>query len=66
MVELAKVVLKCKKIEQIKKPLEGYMDLSSFKLYMGDIGLLTYKSKISPEDILLESKEINEFRGRFN
>ncbi len=64
--ELAKVVLKCKKIEQIKKPLEGYMDLSSFKLYMGDIGLLTYKSKISPEDILLESKEINEFRGRFN
>ena len=61
--ELAKIVNKCKKVEQIKKPLEGYVDLSSFKLYMADIGLFTYKAKISPEDIIIGSNEINDYKG---
>ncbi len=61
--ELAKIIIKCKKVEQIKKPLEGYIDLSSFKLYMGDIGLLTYKAGLIPEDLMTNSNEINEYRG---
>ena len=61
--ELAKIIIKCKKAEQIKKPLEGYIDLSSFKLYMGDIGLLTYKAGLMPEDLITNSNEINEYRG---
>lgn len=61
--ELAKIIIKCKKVEQIKKPLEGYIDLSSFKLYAGDIGLLTYKAGLTPEDLMVNSNEINEYRG---
>lgn len=61
--ELAKIIIKCKKVEQIKKPLEGYVDLSSFKFYMGDIGLLTYKAGLIPEDLMTNSNEINEYRG---
>lgn len=61
--ELAKIIIKCKKVGQIKKPLEGYVDLSSFKLYMGDIGLLTYKAGLIPEDLMTNSNEINEYRG---
>lgn len=61
--ELAKIIIKCKKVEQIKKPLEGYIDLSSFKLYMGDIGLLTYKAGLIPEDLMTNSNEISEYRG---
>ena len=61
--ELAKIIIKCKKVEQIKKPLEGYIDLSSFKLYMGDIGLLTYKAGLMPEDLMTNSNEISEYRG---
>ena len=61
--ELAKIVIKCKKVEQIKKPLEGYSDLSSFKLYMGDVGLLTYKARLSVDDLMINAKEISEYMG---
>ncbi|MDF2510821.1 MAG: hypothetical protein K0S04_687 [Herbinix sp.] len=43
----AGVVLKCQKTEHGMDPISVYSDLSSFKLYMGDIGLLTAKSGIS-------------------
>jgi predicted AAA+ superfamily ATPase len=49
---LAGVVLKCQKIEQAFEPIAVYSDLSSFKLYMGDVGLLGLKSGISHQSIL--------------
>ncbi|MEG1497098.1 MAG: ATP-binding protein [Clostridiales bacterium] len=49
---LAGVVLKCSKIEQAVEPISVYEDLSSFKLYMGDVGLLTMKSGISQQTVL--------------
>jgi predicted AAA+ superfamily ATPase len=49
---LAGVVLKCQKIEQGFEPISVYADLSSFKLYMGDVGLLVMKSGISQQSIL--------------
>lgn len=60
---LAKIVLKCNKVENPVKPLEANILLNSFKLYMGDIGLLTYRAKIDPNDILMESKDIDQFKG---
>ncbi|MCL4386346.1 MAG: AAA family ATPase [Actinobacteria bacterium] len=53
----AGVVMKCHKIEHGMMPPAVYQDLSSFKLYMGDVGLLTLKSRISPYSIL---SDINE------
>ncbi|MDD2402816.1 MAG: AAA family ATPase [Clostridia bacterium] len=48
----AGVVMKCHKIEHGIMPPAVYQNLSCFKLYMGDIGLLTLKSRISPHSIL--------------
>ena len=57
------VVLKCQKIEQGFMPISVYSDLSSFKLYMGDVGLLTMKSGISQQTILSAAEIDNVFLG---
>ncbi|NLV22454.1 MAG: DUF4143 domain-containing protein, partial [Syntrophomonadaceae bacterium] len=43
---LAKIVLKSQKITQVIEPISVYSDLSSFKLYTGDVGLLTMRSEV--------------------
>ncbi len=58
---LAGVVLKCQRISQAFEPIAVYADLSAFKLYMGDVGLLTMKSGISQQTVL--SGEGNTFHG---
>lgn len=59
--ERAGVVLKCQKIEHALIPIAVYADLSSFKLYMSDVGLLTMKSG-TPQQIILTG-EPNLFMG---
>lgn len=58
---LAGVVLKCQRISHATEPIAVYADLSAFKLYMGDVGLLTMKSGISRQTVL--SGEGNTFMG---
>lgn len=58
---LAGVVLKCQRINQAYEPIAVYADLSAFKLYMGDVGLLTMKSGLSQQTVL--SGEGNTFMG---
>ena len=58
---LAGVVLKCQRISDAYEPISVYADLSAFKLYMGDVGLLTMKSGISQQTVL--SGEGNLFMG---
>lgn len=57
------VVLKCQKITQALMPIVVYADLSSFKLYMGDIGLLAMKSGIAHETLLSTLEIDNTFLG---
>ena len=57
----AGVVLKCQKIEQAMNPISVYADLSSFKMYMGDVGLLVMKSGVPQQTIL--TGESNLFMG---
>lgn len=59
---LAGVVLKCQRINQAFEPIAVYADLSAFKLYMGDVELLTMKSGISQHTTVL-SGEGNTFMG---
>ncbi len=61
--EFAGVVLKCRRIMQGFMPISVYSDLSSFKLYMGDVGLLTMKSGISQQTILAAGEIDNMFLG---
>lgn len=58
---LAGVVLKCQRIEHGFEPIPVYVDLSSFKLYMSDAGILTMKSAL-PHHVIL-SGEGNTFLG---
>ncbi len=59
----AGVVYKCYKIEQGVMPIAVYADLSDFKLYMGDVGLLTMKSGIAHQTILMMTDANNLFLG---
>lgn len=51
------------KLEQIKKPLENYRNIDSFKVYVSDVGLLCAKENILPDDILYLSDDLNDFKG---
>lgn len=51
------------KVEQIKKPLENYRDIDSFKIYVSDTGLLCAKKDLQASDILYMSDELDDFKG---
>jgi len=57
----AGVILKCQKIEHAYNPIPVYADLSSFKLYMNDVGLLVMKAGVPQQTVL--SGESNLFMG---
>jgi hypothetical protein len=57
------IILKCRRIEHGKMPPAAYVDLSAFKLYMSDIGLLLAKSGIPAQTVLLASENSRDFRG---
>jgi hypothetical protein len=61
--QFAGIVLKCVKIEHAEVPLTIHADLSSFKLYMGDVGLLTMKSDMPHSLILSHLQQNNSFIG---
>lgn len=51
------------KVSQIKKPLENYRDIDSFKVYVSDLGLLFAKKDLSANDVLYMNDELNDFKG---
>jgi predicted AAA+ superfamily ATPase len=59
----AGVTLKCQNLEHGYVPLKVYADLSNFKLYMGDVGLLTLRSTMPLQTILSPLDEENTFLG---
>ena len=61
--QYAGIVLKCVKVEHAKVPLSIHADLSSFKLYMGDVGLLTMKSDMPYSLLLSHLQQNNSFVG---
>ena len=58
---LAGVVLKCQRIQHAYQPISVNADLSAFKLYMGDVGMLVMKSGIAAQTVF--SGESNMFMG---
>ena len=57
----AGIVLKCRKLDHAINPIQVYVDLSSFKLYMCDVGLLCLMSGLPQQTVL--SGEENQFMG---
>ena len=60
---LSGIVSQVYKAEQIKKPLENYRDIDTFKIYVSDLGLLCAKKDLAANDILYMVDEINDFKG---
>lgn len=60
---LSGIVSQVYRAEQIKKPLENYRDIDSFKVYVSDLGLLCAKKELAADDILYMVEEINDFKG---
>jgi predicted AAA+ superfamily ATPase len=59
----AGIVLKCQRLEQGYVPINAYMDLINFKLYMADVGILTMRSEIPLQMILSSIETDNTFLG---
>jgi predicted AAA+ superfamily ATPase len=59
----AGVVLKCQKVNHGFLPIAIYTDMSDFKLYMSDTGMLTMKSGMPHQVILSHIEEDNGFLG---
>lgn len=60
---LSGIVSQVYKVEQIRKPLENYRDIDSFKIYVSDVGLLCAKKDLMANDILYMVEELNDFKG---
>ena len=60
---MANITLKCQRLEHGFIPVNAYMDLINFKLYMGDIGILTLRSQIPLQTILSPLETDNTFLG---
>lgn len=54
------IVKKCYRVEHGYIPLAAYIDLSAFKLYMSDTGLLVQKAGLYPQSVLTIQ---NSFKG---
>ena len=52
-------------VDKPELPLSGFADMTYFKVYMSDIGLLRAKSKIDANTILNESDMFIRFKGAF-
>ncbi|MDR0438156.1 MAG: ATP-binding protein [Bacteroidales bacterium] len=59
----AGIVLKCQRLEHGYIPINAYVDLPNFKLYMGDIGILTLRSEMPLQTILSPIEIDNTFFG---
>ncbi len=60
---LSGIVEQVYQVEQIKKPLENYRDIDSFKIYVSDLGLLCAKKDLAANDVLYMVEELNDFKG---
>ena len=51
------------RVSKPRLPLRDYEDLSAFKLYMHDVGLLGAAMNVHARDILLSNKALEEYKG---
>lgn len=59
------LISKCYLVNKCAFPLKAYIDLSAYKIYMMDIGLLRRMSNLDSSIILEGNKLLEEFKGSF-
>ena len=60
---LAGIVTRVYNLDTIKKPLDNYKNIDSFKIFVSDVGLLGANKNIVAEDIIFNVSELSDFRG---
>ena len=60
---LSGIITRVHTLDTVKKPLENYKNIDSFKIFASDVGLLCAKNNVLANDILYESSELNDFKG---
>ena len=60
---LSGIAIRVYGIDTVKKPLENYKNIDSFKIFMSDAGLLCAKNNVAHNDVLYNSAEILDFKG---
>ncbi|MCL2087879.1 MAG: ATP-binding protein [Oscillospiraceae bacterium] len=60
---LSGIVTRVNALETIKKPLDNYKNIDSFKIFISDVGLLCAKNNLPANDVLWDSSELNDFKG---
>ncbi|MDR0491722.1 MAG: ATP-binding protein [Oscillospiraceae bacterium] len=60
---LSGIVTRVNVLDTIKKPLDNYKNIDSFKIFVSDVGLLCAKNNVLANDILYASDELNDFKG---
>jgi hypothetical protein len=61
----ANLISKCYLVSKCVFPLKAYNDLSTYKIYMNDVGLLRRMSNLDSSIILEGNKLLEEFKGSF-
>ena len=61
----ANLISKCFLVNKCSFPLKAYQDLSAFKIYMNDVGLLRRMSSLDSSIILEGNTLLEEFKGSF-
>lgn len=61
----AGLVYKIERVNEAKMPLKFYVDISSFKLFLLDCGLLGAMSETPPEKLLVAENGMEESKGAF-
>lgn len=61
----ANLISKCYCVNKCAFPLKAYNDLSAYKIYMNDVGLLRKMSNLDSSIILEGNKLLEEFKGSF-
>ena len=59
----SRLVAKISRVQIPKLPIRAYADLSIFKLYLLDVGLLVRMSDLDPKTYMIGSKLFTEFKG---
>lgn len=57
------IINQCTKIKEGKLPLSAFIEPESFKIYMGDVGLLCNKFGIPSNIVIVENDNMNDFKG---
>ena len=60
---LSGIVVRVNALDTVKKPLENYKNIDSFKIFASDVGLLCAKNNVQANDVLYSSSDLNDFKG---